>query len=69
MIANIREEFAQAGYDDKLRELGSQLRFLESEKESLNQEYSQLMRQGESRLKLDLAREKVQDLAKQINDQ
>lgn len=69
MITSIREEISQAGYDGKLRELGLQLRHLETEKEALSQEYSQLMRQGESRLKLDLARDKVQEMTKHITDQ
>jgi predicted translin family RNA/ssDNA-binding protein len=67
MIGRIRGEIVSAQYDDKLRQLSSQLRFLENEKDVLGEEYTQLMRQGESRLKLGLAREKSDDLNKQIS--
>jgi len=67
MIGTIRQEVTKAQYDDKLRQLASQLRFLENEKDVLSEDYTQLMRQGESRLKLGLAREKKQDLNKQIS--
>jgi archaellum component FlaC len=69
MITGMREEIHEAQHDEKIRSLGSQIRFLESERENLAGEYNLLMRQGESRVKLGLAREKIHDLQKQIEDQ
>lgn len=66
-ITRARDQFAAENYDQRLRDMSLKLRVMESERESWGKEYSELMRQGDNRVKLDLVREKIKGLETQLS--